>query len=201
MTKEEILARASVIREESKLKSLPVMREGTAALLASLTSARMPAQALEIGTCAGVSGLTALAAGAQKLTTVEIDSDLAETARKNFAECGLSGRVTVINDDCRVALRYLEGNVYDMVVLDGPKSDLDFQYETCLGMLSDGGLIFIDDIAYHGMIKAEGAPHKQRTIINAMRTFLRKLENDERVTVKFYDIEDGVAVAEKKYDE
>ena len=90
MTKEEILARASEIREESRLKALPVMREGTAALLASLTSARKPAQALEIGTCAGVSGLTALAAGAQKLTTVEIDSDLAERARKNFAECGKS---------------------------------------------------------------------------------------------------------------
>lgn len=197
MTEEEIFLRVSEIREESKKRNLPVMRERTAALLSSLTSDRKPARALEVGACVGVSGITALAAGAQRLTTVEIDADLAEEARKNFALCGFNGRVTVINEDCRVALRYLEGNEYDMVVLDGPKSDLDFQYETCLGMLKKGGIIFIDDVNYHGMIKAEGAPHKQRTIITAMRAFLRKLESDKRVNVRYYDIEDGVAVAEK----
>mgnify|MGYP004512578039 CR=1 FL=1 len=195
--KADVKEKISAMREEANARNLPVMRERTAAFLSALIADKMPLQVLEIGTCTGVSGLTALAAGAQKLTTVELDSDRAEEARRNFAESGYGSNVTVIEGDCREVLRYLDGNKYDFVILDGPKSDLGEQFEECMGMLERGGIVFIDDVNYHGMIAAEGAPHKQRTIIRNMREFLDKLKTDERVKTSFYDEEDGFAVAEK----
>lgn len=195
--KADVKEKIRAMREEANARNLPVMRERTAAFLSALIADKMPLQVLEIGTCTGVSGLTALAAGAQKLTTVELDSDRAEEARRNFAESGYVSNVTVIEGDCREVLRYLDGNKYDFVILDGPKSDLGEQFEECMGMLERGGIVFIDDVNYHGMIAAKGAPHKQRTIIRNMREFLDKLKTDERVKTSFYDEEDGFAVAEK----
>lgn len=197
MTKEEIFSYVSSLREESGREFLPVMREKTAAFLASLLSARMPAQVLEIGTCVGVSALTALAAAPCHLTTVEKDEDRLFRARIHFEKCGVLSRVTLINGDCNEVLGYLNGNIYDAVILDGPKSGLAGQYEECMRLTKKGSAFFIDDVNYHDLIKAEGAPHKQRTIILAMRAFIEKLTKDDRVSVTFYDVEDGFAVAER----
>lgn len=193
----EVSEKLRLMREDAAARNLPVMRERTAAFLSAVVADKNPLQVLEIGTCTGVSGLTALAAGAQKLTTVELDPDRAYEARRNFAECGYGSRVTVIEGDCREIIGYLEGNAYDLVILDGPKSDLWTQFDECVKMLKKGGVVFIDDVNYHGMIAAEGTPHKQRTIIRNMREFLAKLKTDERVKTTFYDDEDGFAVAEK----
>ena len=197
MTSEEILAYVEKVRKESEEKNLPVMRRRTAALLAEIVSAEKPTQALEIGTCAGVSALTALAAGVEHLTTVEKDEERFLSSRLAFSVCEVSSRVTQIKGDCNEVLGYLNGNVYDFIILDGPKSSLLFQYEESMRMLRVGGMIFIDDVDYHGMIKGEGAKHKQRTIITAMRAFLEKIKSDERIEVTFYEIEDGVAVIRK----
>lgn len=197
MTEEDIHGKIAEIREKSLKEGLPVMRTETSEILGRIIKEKQPEEVLEIGTCIGVSGITVLAAGGKKLTTVEIDGARAEKARKNFNECGFGNRVNIIEGDCREVLRYLEGNEYGAIILDGPKSDLAYQYEASMGMLKKGGIIFIDDINYHGMIKAEGAPHKQRTIIKAMRLFLERLKTDERVEVKIYETEDGIAVAEK----
>ena len=197
MTNEEIFSYVADVRKKSMEEHLPVMRERTAAFLASLLSARKPAQVLEIGTCVGVSALTALAAAPCHLTTMEKDEDRLLCARTHFEECGVLSRVTCIHGDCNEVLGYLNGNVYDVVILDGPKSGLETQYEECFRLTKKGSVFFIDDVDYHGMIKGEGAPHKQRTIILAMRVFIEKLKNDERVSVTFYDDEDGFAVAER----
>ena len=152
---------------------------------------------LEIGTCVGVSALTALAATPCHLATVEKDEDRLDRARTHFEECGVLSRVTAIGGDCNETLRYLAGNTYDFVILDGPKSGLERQYEECFRLTKKGSVFFIDDVDYHGLVKGEGAPHKQRTIILALRAFIEKLKQDDRVTVTFYDVEDGFAVAER----
>lgn len=198
MTKEEIFRYVSLVREEGEREHLPVMREKTAAFLSSLLSSRRPKQILEIGTCLGVSALTALAASDASLTTVEKDENRLERARMHFRECGVLSRVTLICGDCLEAIECLKGNRYDFVILDGPKSNLETQYEECFALTKPGSVFFIDDVDYHGMIEGEEAPHKQRTIIVAMRKFLQKLKEDKRVNATFYREEDGFAVVERK---
>ena len=186
------------LREEAFKAHLPVMREETSELLAKIVKEKHPKEILEVGTCIGVSGLTVLSAGNGRLTTIEKDEDLFLRAKENFEKFGFKDRVKQICGLCEEVLEYMRGNRYDLIILDGPKSGLSAQYEIALEMLDKGGIIFIDDINYHGMIQAEGAPHKQRTIILAMRAFLEKIKNDERAVATFYDMEDGVAVVEKR---
>lgn len=186
------------VRNEARAENMPVLREKTAEALYALAKEVNVKRALDVGTNLGVSCLTLLLAGAESVTTLEKEEEIAERARANFASCGAAGRVSILVGDCNETLRYLEGNEYDVVVLDGPKSTLKAQYETCLAMVKKGGAIFIDDVAYHGMIAEEGAKHKQRTIIVGMRAFLQELGQDDRVTARIYQEEDGYAVVRKK---
>lgn len=197
MTTEELVKQAESERQKGENANLPVMRRRTAAFLAELVAAEKPRQMLEIGTCLGVSALTALAAGAEHLTTVEKDEERFESSRLTFRRCGVTSRVTQIMGDCNEVLRYLNGNEYDFILLDGPKSTLLVQYEESMRLLQKGGVIFVDDVRYHGMIQGTDAKHKQRTIIVGMRNFLERIQTDERVVVQIFDMEDGVAVIRK----
>ena len=198
MTPEELLAFIRALRVEAQARALPVMREETAECLFETVKRVNAKNVLDVGTCVGVSALTAFAAGAERVTTLEKDETRLQEAKDRFARCRVADRVTAVPGDCTQTLSYLDGNTYDLVVLDGPKSTLSEQYERCLSMLAPGGVIFIDDVLYHGYIQREGAPHKQRTIITRMRRFLTDLSADTRVKTTFYDVEDGFAVVEKK---
>ena len=198
MTSEEIFDFIEELRKEGEELGLPVMRRATAAFLAKLVSAKRPERALDIGTCSGVSCLTTLAAGVKCVTTIERDGERVEYARKNFKKCGVTPYVIQIEGDCLNEMAYLSGNVYDLVILDGPKSSIKAQYDMSLDITRKGGIIFVDDINYHGMIAGTEAKHKQRTIIKGIREFMEYVKNDERVDAKFYDIEDGFAVLERK---
>ena len=178
---------------------LPVMREKTCDLLSGVAANLSPTEILEIGTCVGVSGLTVLSSCKGRLTTVEIDPERMEIARKNFAEAGFSDRVICINDDCFRALGYLTDNRYDLIVLDGPKGHSDDLYLRLKKLLNPGGVLFVDDVDYHGLTEGKEYPdHKHRTIVNAMRRFLQIISTDQDFTVERYEFDDGVVVATKK---
>ena len=195
MKKSEIAA----LRADGREKNLPVMREKTCDLLFSTAERLRPREILEIGTCIGVSGLTVLSACDGRLTTVEIDPELYETARKNFRQNGFSDRVNAICDDCYRALDYLADERYDLIVLDGPKGHADDLFDRVKPMLREGGALFCDDVLFHGLTEGKEYPdHKHRTIVAATRKFLQKIRSDGDFIVKEYRFDDGVLVAEKK---
>jgi len=173
------------------------MREQTTRLLGDIVRKYNPREILEIGTGEGVSGITALANCTGRLTTIDIDEDAILRAKENLEKCNLRPRCEFILGDC-VEVISLMDNRYDFVILDGPKGQYAKIYELLFPMLEKGGIIFADDIKYLGLVEKDGTPaHKHRTIVNTMRRFIDTLKEDTRVSVAFYDIEDGVAVAEK----
>lgn len=192
---EEIFER---LREEAEREHLPVMREKTASLLKEIVGKLRPERILEIGTCIGISGLTVLSSCEGKLTTVEIDADLAERARQNFRRAGFSERAEVIEGDCTECLKYMESNRYELIVLDGPKGHYAELLEVLKPMLEEGGVLFADDVSFHGKVNSGYKEHKHRTIVRNMEEFLRKITSDEDFRTEIFAIEDGVAVAVKE---
>lgn len=189
------------LRRTAREKYIPVMREETAALLAKITAELKPESCLEIGTCLGVSGITVLSNGGKILTTMEIDGERLLEAEKNFTACGLRRRVEFIEGDCFEQLKFIEGNRYDLIIIDGPKGHYDLLYKRLFPMLSVGGALFADDIGFYGKTSGEAYPkHKHRTIVTGMREFINLISSDRNAECKIYDIEDGVAVIKKLSD-
>lgn len=180
----------------SRQEFVPVMRKETTELLISIVKSRGIKEVLEIGTCVGVSGISVLKAGAERLTTIDVDENVVDKAKANFRACGVYDKATFIIGDCFDILRYMDNNEYDLIILDGPKGHYDTLAKMLLPMLKKGGVLFADDVSFYGLTDSEEVKHKHRTIVTGMRSFLSMFENNEKYRLTTYDIEDGVAVIE-----
>lgn len=187
------------LRKRARAQYIPVMREKTAQLLADAVRRKNPKTALEIGTSIGTSGIITLLNSDARLTTIEIDPDVQEQARNNFCACGLSGRVEFILGDCHEVVYMMTDNRYDFIILDGPKSHYLDLYVWLIPMLNDNGVLFVDDVAFYGMVDGEKAvSRKHRTNVTGLRKFIEYVKADERVVAEFLTVEDGVAIITKK---
>lgn len=198
MNKQEIDIFINELRSKAWQNYVPVMREKTAVLLAEYIKKHQPKNILEIGTSIGTSGLICLNNAKSKLTTIEIDEDTQDKAKDNIKHCGFYDRVEFVLGDCNQVVFMMDGNHYDFIVLDGPKSHYLELYKMLITKLTSKGIIFVDNVSYHDLTNAEGeAKRKHRTIVKAMREFLQYVDNDKSVTVTKYEIEDGVIAIEK----
>jgi predicted O-methyltransferase YrrM len=93
-------------------------------LLYSLVRATRPQTIVEFGMSLGLSGIHLASAvrdnGSGRVVTTELSAAKIATAKKNFAEAGLSDVITVLEGDALETLKTLDGKV-DFVLLDGWK--------------------------------------------------------------------------------
>jgi len=93
-------------------------------LLYSLVRATRPQTVVEFGMSLGLSGIHLASAvhdnGSGRVVTTEMSAAKIATAKKNFADAGLSDVITVLEGDALETLKTLDGKV-DFVLLDGWK--------------------------------------------------------------------------------
>lgn len=112
-----------------------------------------PKNILEVGTLYGYSAILMAAAAAAadmlhgegKLVTIEIDRSIADIARKNVADAGLSEKINVIVDDALKVIPKLDWK-FDLLFLDAVKNE----YLTYLRLAEDkalenGAVIVVDN--------------------------------------------------------
>ena len=188
------------MREVARRRELPVLRPAAAAFLNVLIQIRRPKVILEVGTSIGYSGMVMLNAMGPSghLTTVEMEEDLLEAARGNFARQGVSERVTLIGGDAGDVLHYLE-DPFDVIFLDGPKAQYLLYLPDCVRLLNSGGLLVCDDVLFYGMVARDTLVRRRKiTIVKRMRKFLNAISSHPRLDTTIVPIGDGISVSVKK---
>ena len=107
---------------------------------------------LEIGTFIGFSTMQLARMVGEKghVTTLEVFPEFAEIARRNFAQNGFADRITLIEGNAETTLGGLEKGSFDLVFIDGSKqSYLDYAIR-CEELITDKGVIVVDDVFFHG---------------------------------------------------
>lgn len=187
------------INEYATIHNVPVIEKPAGDLLRKIVAEKQPKSILEIGTAIGYSGLLMLDSAGEDcfLTTVDIDDERLLQAEKNFKSAGVEKRVKIIQEDANYLLTLLDEK-FDFIFLDGPKGHYQTMFPYLLNLLSDGGIIFVDDVGYHGWVDDGTYPkHKHRTIINNMRAFLKSVENDSELKTQRIDVGQGVLIVQK----
>jgi predicted O-methyltransferase YrrM len=177
-----------------ELGCTPIGRGGATAL--TLIAALLDAKSVvEVGTGAGVSGL-ALLRGMRPdgvLTSVDVEAENQRVAKATFAAAGIgANRTRLITGRALEVLPRLTDGAYDIVFIDGDKSEYAAYLEEAVRLLRPGGAAVFDNALWHDKV-ADPAQRDPQTI--ALRALVTSVRDDERFTPSLLPVGDGLLVA------
>ena len=164
-------------KKDSLLKSMeefadennvPILSNLSANLLEQLIVMNKPQRVLEIGTAIGYSTIRIARKLGRKATihTIEKSANNIAIAKENFKKSGLGNRIKLIEGDALRILPQLQKK-YDFIFLDADKEDYKRLFDYSMVLLKKGGIIFIDNLLWHGYVAANKIPtkYKRSTIL------------------------------------
>jgi predicted O-methyltransferase YrrM len=189
LPEQEFIVEARGKAEE--LGCTPIGRGGAAALtfIAALLDAK---SVVEVGTGAGVSGF-ALLRGMRPdgvLTSVDVEAENQRAAKQTFAAAGINpARTRLITGRALEVLPRLTDAAYDIVFVDGDKSEYSAYLEQAVRLLRVGGAVVFDNALWHDKV-ADPAQRDAQTI--ELRALVAALRDDERFTATLLPVGDGL---------
>jgi caffeoyl-CoA O-methyltransferase len=152
---------------------------------------------LELGTYSGYSALSMAAALREggRVTSCELSAERAEFARRHIEAAGYGDRVEVRVGPALETLERLEGP-FDLVFIDADKPAYGDYYEACLPLLSERGLLVIDNTLWSGRVVEGRSDGSEAT--EALRALNERIVRDERVVAVVLPIRDGVTLVRRR---
>lgn len=186
------------IRQFAKDNFVPIIRPKTLKYLIESVKVKNPKNILEIGTAIGYSGIKMLENSNANLVTIEKDEKMFKLAQENFREENLTERIQLVFDDAK---NFLKQNTqkFDFIFLDGPKGQYINYLPFLLNCLEKNGVMFCDNVLFQGLVNSNVEPPKKfRTIVRNLEKFILEIKQNENLSYKLYDIEDGFLIVWKK---
>lgn len=188
--------RISARRADALSRGIPVADDETLNFLLVMLAAVKPKRILEIGTAVGLSATAMLYACPEaKLTTIELEEERYLEAKKNFADFGITERITAHLGDAGEILAMMDGQ-FDFVFLDGPKAQYEKYLFDLKRLMVKGAVLFADDVLLYGWVSGEEpTPQKRHSIVDKIRSYLSVVTADTDFTTSVLDVGDGVALS------
>ena len=186
------------IDRETNLKVLmPRMLSGhyQGRVLSMLSKMVNPQRILEIGTFTGYATLC-LAEGLRsdgRLYTLDINMELEDMVRNNFAQSSYHSQITYILGDATDTVNTLD-EVFDLVFIDADKKNNGTYYDLVFDKIRPGGMVIVDNVLWSGKVLSNQADKDTRNII----TFNDKIAADDRVEKLILPVRDGLFIIRKK---
>ncbi|WP_449435692.1 O-methyltransferase [Pedobacter steynii] len=186
------------IGRETNLKVLmPRMLSGhyQGRVLSFLSKMISPVRALEIGTFTGYATLC-LAEGLTDngiIYTLDINEELEDMVRSNFAESEYNGKIKYILGDATQTVNSLD-ETFDLVFIDADKKNNGTYYDLVFNKIRPGGLIIVDNVLWSGKVLNTNQDKDTKNIT----TFNDKIAADDRVEKLILPVRDGLFIIRKK---
>lgn len=182
-------------RERAAELGCPPLSRPAAALL-RLLAASVNAQAVvEVGTGVGVSGAALLSGmtSAGVLTSIDVEAEHQRVARETFAALGYDHtRTRLIAGRALDVLPRLSDAAYDIVFVDGDKTEYPAILAQAKRLLRVGGLAVFDNVLWNGRV-ADAGERDPETI--ALRDTAAAVRADDDWMPALLTIGDGLLVA------
>lgn len=183
------------IRDYAYLNNIPIIQDQGLAFILDMIEAYNVKSMLEVGSAIGYSSIMLASQNKSlKVVTIEVDIKRYHIAQENISRFNLNDQISVINLD---ANDYKSDEKYDLIFLDGPKSQYQNMLDNLYENLSDNGIVIVDNLGFHGLVYQEKPQVKRRTrqLVEKIKLFRKKIAVDERFKVFLYDeIGDGMGL-------
>ena len=171
------------------------MTRPTAALLRLLASAVNAQAVVEVGTGAGISGAALLAGmtSAGVLTSIDVEAEHQRVARETFTSLGYDHtRTRLIAGRALDVLPRLSDAAYDVVFVDGDKTEYPAILTQAKRLLRVGGLAVFDNMLWGGRV-ADPGDRDAETV--ALRDTAAAIRADDDWLPVLLTVGDGLLVA------
>lgn len=195
ITESEVIEHARARGEE--LGCQPVL-PGVGAALRLLAAAGRAKAVVEVGTGAGCSGLWLLGGMPADgiLTTIDVDAEHQRAARQAYAAAGIAPqRTRVITGPALEVMPRLTDAAYDLVLIDGDKSEYPAYVEQGLRLLRSGGILALDNMLWHDSVADPAARDETTT---TLRELGKTLRGDESLVSALLPVGDGLFAGVKR---
>ena len=123
---------------------------------------------------------------------MELDPDRAINARTHFQNQQLEDRVRLIVGDAEEFIQTDEGS-YDFIFIDAAKGQYEIYLKESLRLLSEGGVILMDNVLFHGMLASKKLFKRRKiTIVKRLKRLLRRVLNAHDLSATVLPIGDGL---------
>lgn len=191
----ELLAAA---RERGEQLGCTPVGPGVGAALRLLAAAGGARHVVEIGTGAGVSGLWLLAGMPEDgiLTTIDLKAEHQRAAKQAYAAAGIAAaRTRTITGNALDVLPRLADGAYDLVLVDGAKSQYPAYVEHALRIVRPGGVVAIDNMLWHDKV-ADPAARDETTVL--LRNLSKELRDRDDLVTALLPVGDGLLTCVKR---
>lgn len=190
----------NAIEKEALADGVPIIRKEMGNLLKVLLLLKQPQKILEVGTAVGYSSILMSENMPQncRITTIENYEKRIPVAKNNFKRAGKEEVITLLEGDAMDILKELDGT-YDFIFMDAAKGQYIHWLPMILRLLSDGGILFSDNVLQDGDVVQSryAVERRDRTIHARMREYLYTLKHMEELETSIIPIGDGAAISVK----
>ena len=186
----------------AKENNVPIIDKIGIRFLLQMLKIKNAKNVLEIGTAIGYSSLKICEECECFVTTIERDEKMYNLAQENVKKRGKEEKITLIfNDALIVDDRVKENAPYDVVFIDGAKSQSRKFFETYEPYFADDVLVITDNTLFKGMVATPSIIKHSRDLkqlarkINDYNTWLLKNEKYDSIILPFGD---GITLTTRK---
>lgn len=191
--RDAVLAR---MEEDAARGGIPIVGPAVGRLLAQLARISGARRVFELGSAIGYSTIwlaRAVGPEGQVFYTDGSEENAAE-ARRNLAEAGVDGRVTLLVGDALTALDGTEGE-FDLIFNDVDKEGYPDVLRAAFPRLRVGGLLVTDNVLWDGAMRLPACEDDEEAA--AIREFNRLCYAHPDLETTILPLRDGVSVARR----
>ena len=186
------------MEEYAKEHNIPILSWQAASFMEQLIFISNPKRVLEIGTAIAYSTIR-IAKNLKKksvIHTIEKSEENAEKARENIQKAGLEEKINLFVGDALNLIPQLKKK-YDFIFLDADKEDYKRLFDYSLVLLKKGGIIFIDNLLWHGYAASKRVPQNYKTSTKYIRDFNIIFNSQENLKTTILPVGDGIGIGIK----
>ena len=187
----------SSLKDYASQNSVPIMFDEGIEFIVNYIKENDVRFILEIGTAIGYSAIKFAQINPEiRIFTIEYDIERYQKAVENITKLNLDDQITVFLGD---ALKFDFIEKFDLIFIDGAKSQYINFFEKYKNNLSENGVFISDNLFFHGMVEDISLTQNYSTIklIRKLKRYIDFLKANTEFQTEFYQLGDGVAVSRR----
>ncbi len=177
---------------------VPILSKESSKFLEQLIVMFSPKKVLEIGTAIAYSAIkiSRNLSSSGKLYTIEKSKDNIILANKFIGLAKQENKIKLLEGDAIEIMPEIKIK-FDLIFLDADKEDYNKLFELSLKLLKKGGIIFIDNLLWHGYAAVKKVPKKYERSTKHIREFNKIFMNTPSLNSNILTIGDGIGLGIK----